>query len=163
MSKPSYPELLQDPRWQRKRLEILERDGFECTNCGDTKASLHVHHQLYDWRSPWEYENETLVTLCADCHKKQTALSRQLRVALSRLDSSAVAGVLGYVNGLIAMKETTERFEALDYDWLCGFSGALVGNGRARIMPYDLLSAAGQERPTRVSLADVVSYSKEDS
>ena len=25
-----YVEKLKDPRWQRKRLEIMQRDGFRC-------------------------------------------------------------------------------------------------------------------------------------
>ena len=33
---------------------------------------LNVHHTYYiEGRKPWEYDNETLVTLCEDCHKKR--------------------------------------------------------------------------------------------
>lgn len=68
--KNTYSELLKDPRWQKKRLKILDRDGFECKNCGDTTKTLHVHHRRYiNGRNPWEYEDSNLVTLCCDCHK----------------------------------------------------------------------------------------------
>lgn len=68
--KKSYSELLKDPRWQKKRLEILQRDNFFCQSCGDSKNTLHVHHASYDDSLlPWEFENEDLITLCEVCHK----------------------------------------------------------------------------------------------
>ena len=37
-----------------------------------TFATLHIHHKYYiKGRNPWEYENDALVTLCADCHQKK--------------------------------------------------------------------------------------------
>ena len=63
----SYGEKLKDPRWQKKRLEILERDGWECTNCGTKDVELHVHHLKYNG-NPWDAKNEDLQTLCKDCH-----------------------------------------------------------------------------------------------
>ena len=33
---------------------------------------LNIHHKYYVFgKKPWEYENDALVTLCGDCHKKQ--------------------------------------------------------------------------------------------
>lgn len=67
----SYSELLKDPRWQRKRLEIFQRDDWACTRCRDTSKSLHVHHLKYiNGIAPWEYNGCLLVTLCEDCHKQ---------------------------------------------------------------------------------------------
>jgi len=72
MDKMSYSEQLKDPRWQKKRLQIMERDGFQCALCMDDKSTLHVHHKKYIYgRKPWEYKNEALVTLCENCHKKE--------------------------------------------------------------------------------------------
>ena len=32
--------------------------------------NLHVHHKFYQLgRNPWQYENDALLTLCADCHQ----------------------------------------------------------------------------------------------
>lgn len=64
---PNYSELLKDPRWQKKRLEILQRDNFTCLLCSDTESTLHIHHQKYA-KLPWEVENKFLYTLCCDCH-----------------------------------------------------------------------------------------------
>ncbi len=71
----SYSDKLKDPRWQRKRLEILNRDEFKCRSCGDTEKMLHVHHLCYEKnKEPWETKNDDLVTLCADCHSAATYL-----------------------------------------------------------------------------------------
>lgn len=65
----AYKDLLRDPRWQKKRLEIMERDGFACQLCGDEESTLNVHHGYYRrGAKPWEYPDETLHTLCEDCH-----------------------------------------------------------------------------------------------
>jgi hypothetical protein len=70
--KKSYSEWLRDPRWQKKRLEIMQRDGFACRSCSSTTATLNVHHNYYERRRlPWEYNESALVTLCEDCHKKE--------------------------------------------------------------------------------------------
>lgn len=66
----TYSEKLRDPRWQKLRLEIMERDRFQCRLCRDTEKTLNVHHSFYSkgW-NPWDYPNASLVTACEDCHK----------------------------------------------------------------------------------------------
>jgi len=63
----NYSEKLQDPRWQKKRLKILERDNWTCQKCRDKEASLHVHHLKYH-KEPWEASDDDLITLCKHCH-----------------------------------------------------------------------------------------------
>ena len=66
----TYAEKLKDPRWQKKRLEILQRDGFKCRSCGNEEETLHVHHMIADFKiSPWEHKDHTMVTLCEECHR----------------------------------------------------------------------------------------------
>lgn len=66
-----YKELLTDPRWQKKRLEIFEIDNWKCRKCGDSKSTLHAHHLKYEKnKKPWEYENHQFMTLCEFCHKE---------------------------------------------------------------------------------------------
>ena len=68
----TYSEKLKDPRWQKKRLEIMERDGFACQSCGDNESTLNVHHCRYvTGKNPWEYDNLSLTTLCEPCHEMQ--------------------------------------------------------------------------------------------
>lgn len=82
----TYAEKLLDPRWQKKRLKILERDNWTCRKCGDVNSSLHVHHLKYKYgKSPWEYPQKDLITLCKDCHKEITEDSTSLKRALEVL------------------------------------------------------------------------------
>lgn len=65
----SYAEKLKDPRWQKKRLEILERDGWQCQGCGQQSKMLSVHHSYYTWgMNPWDYPNDSLFAVCENCH-----------------------------------------------------------------------------------------------
>lgn len=65
--KKSYSDLLKDPRWQKKRLEILQRDEFKCRFCGSSRDTLHVHHLKYA-KTPWDIDNIYLITICDCCH-----------------------------------------------------------------------------------------------
>lgn len=65
-----YSEKLQDPRWQKKRLEILERDKWACRACGEKEKTLHVHHIFYVPNTePWDIPAGLLITFCKDCHE----------------------------------------------------------------------------------------------
>ena len=70
----SYADKLKDPRWQKKRLEILDKNDWCCQRCFDSELTLHVHHKAYiKGRSPWEYEDSELTVLCESCHENETA------------------------------------------------------------------------------------------
>lgn len=70
-----YQEKLKDPRWQKKRLEILNRDSFTCKRCDNKEKPLHVHHIFYSKKTdPWEIDNGFLITLCEDCHDEDKKL-----------------------------------------------------------------------------------------
>jgi hypothetical protein len=70
----SYSEKFKDPRWQRKRLEVFERDGFKCRRCGTSDSQLHAHHFYYiARRDPWEYPLGSLETLCDGCHEYESS------------------------------------------------------------------------------------------
>jgi len=68
LNKKSYPEILKDPRWQKKRLEVFNRDDFTCLMCGSGEETLHVHHERY-CKNPWDVSLEFLQTLCFRCHE----------------------------------------------------------------------------------------------
>lgn len=74
-----YNEKLRDPRWQKKRLDIFNRDGFQCQLCQTKTKPLHVHHMYYVHADPWDYPEEALVTLCVDCHEQESAIHRDIR------------------------------------------------------------------------------------
>jgi hypothetical protein len=102
----SYADLLKDPRWQKKRLEVLESNGWACEACGSATKTLHVHHPKYKNGSmPWEYEKDELEVLCEDCHAEITLLTKDLKEQISTLNISllfrlrAYAGSLAVVHG----------------------------------------------------------------
>ncbi len=70
LTKEEYAKALQHPKWQRKRLKIMERDKWRCRDCGNTEAQLHVHHLAYTKRYPWNEDNANLITYCNSCHAK---------------------------------------------------------------------------------------------
>lgn len=71
----TYAEKLKDPRWQKKRLEILQRDNFKCRICNDGVNTLHVHHLSYN-KDPWDVLPNQLLTLCDSCHEKIHSLGK---------------------------------------------------------------------------------------
>jgi hypothetical protein len=97
----SYAELLKDPRWQRKRLEVLQRDEWACTWCGQADVTLHVHHRKYlRGRPPWESPAKDLCTLCEICHADVTRWNRMARELLEDLDFAQLVRAVGYLQGL---------------------------------------------------------------
>jgi len=76
--KKTYSDLLRDPRWQKKRNGILERDNYTCQICHDTTTELNVHHKRYiNGNAPWDYPDDDLITYCADCHGMITAFTKE--------------------------------------------------------------------------------------
>jgi len=69
---PNYLEKLKDPRWQKLRLKVFERDEWTCQSCLTDDNSLCVHHTYYEeGLEPWEYPLHSLVTLCELCHEEE--------------------------------------------------------------------------------------------
>lgn len=79
----TYKEQIQHPKWQKKRLEILERDGFKCTFCGSEEKTLHVHHLRYKNAMIWDYDNEDLITYCAEHHHLWHSLNDSIKSMMS--------------------------------------------------------------------------------
>lgn len=78
----TYSEKLRDPRWQKKRLEVMQRDEFACRDCGSKDKTLHVHHCHYEKGEPWETGSEFLLTLCEECHEIRGDFEADARKAL---------------------------------------------------------------------------------
>jgi hypothetical protein len=70
----NYKQKLLDPRWQKMRLNVLQRDDWSCQICESKEKTLHVHHIEYHpmIENPWEYEEDSLLTLCCECHEIET-------------------------------------------------------------------------------------------
>ena len=88
----TYSEKLRDPRWQKKRLEIMQRDSFTCLFCGTGLTggkNLQVHHIVYKRRDPWDYPDYLYQTLCDDCHDARQRLTDKavdsVRIAVAKV------------------------------------------------------------------------------
>ncbi len=102
----TYGELLRDPRWQKCRLRVLERDGFACTECHDGKSELHVHHRYYaKGKAPWEYEDGALVTVCDTCHERAEEARKSLIRTGGLLALGQTMQVVGFAEGVAAMEK----------------------------------------------------------
>jgi hypothetical protein len=117
----AYLEKLRDPRWQKMRLEIMQRDEFTCQNCRDTSTTLNVHHRRYRrGADPWDYDLRDLVTLCEFCHESETAIRAEREADLLEMmrrkllgdDIAALEILLQYLpEGVRPM----EIFEAVEH------------------------------------------------
>lgn len=103
MTTLTYKQQLLHPNWQRKRLEILQRDEFACRCCYDSESTLHVHHKRYvKGRMAWEYPNSELVTLCEGCHETMHATNESAKTMLAVLPvdgPGSISNVLGVLAG----------------------------------------------------------------
>lgn len=78
-----FKEQYKHPKWQKKRLEILERDEYICQSCGDHESTLHVHHRFYEKNTEiWDYDNSCLITLCDNCHTKWHKVNNEFKLIL---------------------------------------------------------------------------------
>jgi 5-methylcytosine-specific restriction endonuclease McrA len=89
----TYSEKLKDPRWQKMRLQVLEREKFTCEDCKSKEKTLHVHHTFYTkGANPWEYDAQYLRCLCDDCHTKRADVEAVIYRTLGRLKGDNLTG-----------------------------------------------------------------------
>ena len=104
----SYSEKLSDPRWQKKRLEIMQRDGFKCINCQSTEKTLNVHHVVYQrGLEPWEY-GQSLITLCEECHAERHQAQNNLLICTSRFTNDQINSLASFYGLFFGIKHVEE-------------------------------------------------------
>lgn len=112
----SYWKLLKHPEWQKKRLLIMDRAGFECEECGVKDVTLNVHHTYYKkGAKPWEYEDSSLRCLCEDCHKITHELAEDMKTILRVVGTHNFVRVFGYalaIAGWEIYPEDEDSYEA---------------------------------------------------
>jgi hypothetical protein len=97
----SYADLLKDPRWQKRRLEVLADRGWKCERCDDKTTELHVHHKRYlKGKMPWEYEDVDLCVLCSVHHEQWHKDMENLTTAISYMPLPAFENLVGYAVAL---------------------------------------------------------------
>jgi hypothetical protein len=104
----TYSEKLRDPRWQRKRLSIMQRDDWQCRHCQSKDKTLTVHHYLYSG-NPWEVDDQFLVTLCEDCHQQRQDLDSDAKLMVaqisSQMDSNEFHEFVGRLASFVLIKQ----------------------------------------------------------
>ncbi len=125
MTKKEYKEALKDGRWQIRKAEIMQRDGFTCKWCGARASDgvvLNVHHVKYHaGREPWKYDNKELITLCESCHakyhRKQKEHEEVLKKSWTVDELENIAGKLVYIEYKVPPLGST-GFEGEHYIYL---------------------------------------------
>lgn len=119
-----YYEKLKDPRWQKLRLKILERDDWACQVCRGKEEMLVVHHRWYENdKEPWEYAEDALVTMCQQCHgyeggRRQEAEAKLIR-ALKRVFFVDDLSNLEYGFSHIKLQSRSDEVSCA-YQWAIG-------------------------------------------
>lgn len=102
----AYADLLKDPRWQRKRLEMLNAAEWMCRLCFATEKTLHVHHKHYRRGAmPWEYSDSELEVLCENCHEAITETTRSLKEILESGNTDILFRVSAYAQAIAAKRD----------------------------------------------------------
>jgi transposase len=81
----TYSQKLRDPRWQVRRVQVLNRDNFTCCDCGKKDGPMHVHHHYYAKGGPWETDESFLSSLCPSCHALRHKLEARIQAAIGRI------------------------------------------------------------------------------
>lgn len=128
-----YSEKLKDSRWQKKRLELLEKAKWKCQNdqCPNESENpnLQVHHKIYlKSTDPWTYEDWCYEVLCDECHKQ--AQDRMKSSDIIRAMCPSISDLLSGIRDEIVEGKYSER-DVERFFWLLtelgvGFGGQLV-------------------------------------
>jgi 5-methylcytosine-specific restriction endonuclease McrA len=122
----SYSEKLRHPKWQKKRLEILQRDNFTCQCCFDDDTELNVHHKKYIFGNEiWDYDDSVFITLCIDCHKDITESKRNIK---NIIDDNFVT--TDYIFELESILETIKSFDPYELTLVSNYLNKIKTNGK---------------------------------
>ena len=114
-----YKDKLKDPRWIKRRREIMERDNHRCMICGEDSVLLNVHHLRYRKDAePWEYDDRELVTLCEDCHKMVHENNLNLEVRRSKI-SDRYRLCYGIDSSSVIRSGTVMTSDSMDLIFVC--------------------------------------------
>lgn len=99
----------QHPKWQAKRLAIMNRADFRCEHCCRNDRQLHVHHKIYrKGADPWDYADTELMCLCEPCHELAGDGMKGIKEGLAKLCLIEMEMARGYIDGLVALREYSD-------------------------------------------------------
>jgi hypothetical protein len=133
----SYAEDLKHPKWQEKRLRVLDHAGFKCERCGSTERSLHAHHKIYlRGHKPWEYEDYLLECLCEVCHGVAHRERDELDLVIAQQATATVPWITNAMTDALASGQFAPSLPKKVRDALQAVGEALVGRD-----PWKLVDA----------------------
>jgi hypothetical protein len=113
----TYSEKLKDPRWQRRRLQVLEAAEWKCQRCQAETKTLHVHHNFYRSKTePWEYPDHAFAALCEDCHGLAEIDRRELQECIESIYE--VEHVAANLHACLGLLKGVRMFNRLATDQL---------------------------------------------
>ena len=62
------------PRWKALRMQALDRDGWQCVECGERRRLEIDHIEPVRTRPDLAYSLANLQTLCGRCHARKTRI-----------------------------------------------------------------------------------------
>lgn len=134
MSTTAYAELLKHPKWQEKRLRVLEGAGFRCVRCFNAERSLHAHHKVYlKGHKPWEYEDALLECLCERCHDQAHTERAELEYMITTQPTASVPRLTDAIYGAIVNDATDPALPQRVRDAFRALGLALAGSDPAAL------------------------------
>jgi hypothetical protein len=131
----SYAEDLKHPKWQEKRLRVLERARFKCERCADTERSLHAHHKIYlRGHKPWEYEDYLLECLCEVCHGVAHREREELDLIVARQATATVPWLANAMTNALISDEFASGLPVKVRAALKGVGDALIGRDTFKLV-----------------------------
>ena len=114
-----------DPRWQKRRLEIMSFAEFKCQTCEADDKTLNVHHTIYrKGVDPWDYPDEELLCLCEDCHEEHHAIKQRLQGYLAKLHVGEQEIILGYAAAQWIHGWPVREIQVTSYEMAIGVAAA---------------------------------------
>lgn len=134
-----WSSAFRDSRWQKLRLKVMERDGWQCRACGNGSGdgvTLNVHHAYYTaGTAPWEYPVDSLVTYCEGCHEIKHALQKSILHASVNRSICAFVGVESLV---YRFEKTLEQFGKYNEEIIIPTNSLEENKARAKIIDSEI-------------------------
>ena len=111
----SFAAKFKDPRWLRRREEIIAAADYQCQDCGATDTdALDVHICYFEQgREPWEYPDEAYRCVCTEDRAIRRPLEKELRQIFARFTSSELDAVYRALRRLLQV-EAGQRSVAME-------------------------------------------------
>jgi hypothetical protein len=129
-------EKYKDPRWQRVRLTVMNREQFTCEKCKRKDVTLNVHHGYYErGRDPWDYPTASLHCYCENCHELVHSKLSTIKLSLSFLPDAYFDEINGFLIALNCEMKPDKKFPIFG-DKVCAGFAAHFGIPKQAVLDF---------------------------